>query len=392
MLAYFDCFSGISGDMTLGALVDLGVPAMMLKEEIAQMPLAGFDIEEKTVSRNGISAKKIDVIVDEGQPRRDYIQIKSLIEESRLKSTVKETSLKILDLIADAESKIHGSPKEKVHFHEVGGVDAIVDIVGTALGMDYLNIDKVVASKIPLGTGFTKSMHGIIPVPSPATLSILQGVPTYGSGIESELVTPTGAAIIRALAHAYKPMPEMLVEKIGYGSGTRIFESQPNLLRVAIGKPVEERPVISNNLIEDDVVVVETNIDDMNPEIFGFLMDKLLAAGALDVCWVPAQMKKCRPGTLVQVLCHENIKDDIIKTVLTETTSLGVRVGLAHRYMLKREIIEIETSFGKINVKRITGLDGRTHMVPEYEVCRKIALDHNLPIKVVYTNLLYELR
>ena len=229
-------------------------------------------------------------------PRRDYIQIKTLIQVSTLKESVKELSLKILERIAEAESKIHGCPKEKVHFHEVGGVDAIVDIVGTALGIDYLNIDTVVASKIPLGTGFTKSMHGVIPVPSPATLAILKGVPTYGAGIKSELVTPTGAAIITSLTEFFGPMPEMIVKQIGYGAGTCVLQSQPNLLRVVIGKMGEQKLSKISNLKEDDVLIIESAIDDMNPEIYGFLMEKLFGDGALDVCWIPLQMKKKPTG------------------------------------------------------------------------------------------------
>ena len=387
MLAYFDCFSGISGDMTLGALVDLGVSSNWIRENISEMPLAGFDIEEKTVSRNGIHATKIDVIVDEGQPRRDYIQIKTLIQVSTLKESVKELSLKILERIAEAESKIHGCPKEKVHFHEVGGVDAIVDIVGTALGIDYLNIDTVVASKIPLGTGFTKSMHGVIPVPSPATLAILKGVPTYGAGIKSELVTPTGAAIITSLTEFFGPMPEMIVKQIGYGAGTRVLQSQPNLLRVVIGKMGEQKLSKISNLKEDDVLIIESAIDDMNPEIYGFLMEKLFGDGALDVCWIPLQMKKNRPGTLIQILCHSEKKEDLIKTLLTETTSIGVRFYPAHRYLLQRDMVKVKTSYGEIEAKRIVGLDGKIRIVPEYEVCKRVAMEQNIPIKVIYDQI-----
>ncbi len=386
MQAYFDCFSGISGDMTLGALVDLGVPAVWLKETIAEMPLPGFDIEEKTVFRNGIGAKKIDVLVYPDQPRRDYREIKTLIQESGLADSVKVRALKILERIADAESRIHGSEKDKVHFHEVGGVDAIVDIVGTALGLDYLHIDRVVSSRIPLGTGFVNSMHGIIPVPAPATLEILKGVPTYGSGIHCELVTPTGAAIITAIAESFGPMPEMTVEKIGYGSGTRILESRPNLLRVAMGPDGQTSGI--PGLLEDDILIVEANIDDMNPEIFGFLMDRLFAEGALDVSWIPIHMKKNRPATMVQVLCRGNDKDAVIKTVLSETTSLGVRIHTAHRHMLKRDVVRVHTEYGEVDAKRIYGIEGVVRIVPEYETCRKIALERNIPVRVVYDQIM----
>ena len=275
MIAYFDCFSGISGDMTLGALVDLGLPVNWLKDQMASLPLAGFDITEETVSRNGIKARLIDVVVEAGQPRRDYHQIKTIIENCPFSDAVKELGLSIFDKIAEAEAHIHNSTKERVHFHEVGGVDAIVDVMGTALGVEYLKIDNVSASKIPLGQGLTKSMHGIIPVPAPATLEILKNVPTYGSGIPFEMVTPTGAAIIATLAESFGPMPEMRMNRIGYGSGQRILESQPNLLRVITGELEKDLPGQKKKSQKDTITIIETTIDDMNPEIFGYVMERL---------------------------------------------------------------------------------------------------------------------
>ncbi|MBA3030701.1 MAG: nickel pincer cofactor biosynthesis protein LarC [Desulfobacteraceae bacterium] len=391
MIAYFDCFSGISGDMTLGALVDLGVPVKWLKETISGLPLQGFDMVEQTVSRNGISAKLVDVVVDEGQPIRDYHQIKTLIEKSPLSDRVKQTALNIFQKIAEAESLIHNAPIDKVHFHEVGGVDAIVDVCGAALGMEYLKIEQVVASKLPLGSGLTRSMHGVIPIPAPATLEILKHVPTYGSGIPFELVTPTGAGIIATLAGRFGKMPEMRIEKTGYGSGQRILESQPNLLRIILGslEPAGSTRM-DENCLEDDIVILETNIDDMNPEWFGFLMEQAQSAGALDVSWHPIQMKKNRPGTLVQMLCHAEQKTKMVEILLRETTSIGIRCYEAHRYMLKRETVILKTSYGDIQMKKITGLDGRTRLAPEYDVCRKIALEKNIPIKRVYDTLLKE--
>ncbi len=383
MLAYFDCFSGISGDMTLGALTDLGVSVEWLKQTISQMPLAGFDIIKKSVSRNGIHAKLIEVIVDEDQPRRDYLEIRTLIEKSPFSNQVKQMSLDILERIAKAESQVHDCPKDRVHFHEVGGVDAIVDIVGTALCIEYLKIDQVVASKIPNGCGFTKSMHGTIPIPAPATLSILKGIPTYGTGIPVELVTPTGAAIIAALARSFGPMPEMIPEQIGYGAGQRILKSQPNLLRVVLGT-AREHSGQHTNLIEEDIVVIETNIDDMNAEWFGFLMERLQTAGVLDICWIPVYMKKNRPGTMVQILCHKSRKDTVIKILLTETTSLGVRTYEAHRYMLDRKAIQIDTIYGKMMAKEVKGIDGSLRIVPEYEDCKRVANEQNIAIRDVY--------
>jgi pyridinium-3,5-bisthiocarboxylic acid mononucleotide nickel chelatase len=383
MLAYFDCFSGISGDMTLGALIDLGVPSAWVKEMVSKLPLAGFDIRESSVSRNGIYAKRIDVVVDESQPRRDYREIKELIEKGALSDRVRCISLDILERIAVAESRIHNTPKDHVHFHEVGGVDAIVDIVGTALCVEYLNIGRVVSSKIPHGTGFADSMHGIIPIPAPATLAILQGVPTYGTGIPFELVTPTGAAIITALADSFDIMPEMNTEKVGYGSGQRILESRPNLLRVVLGKDLSASEKYTG-LLEDDIIVIETNIDDMNPEWFGYVMDRLQEDGALDVCWIPVQMKKNRPGTLVQVLCRGERKEAMLKMLLTETTSLGVRIYEAHRYLLEREARIISTPCGDIQVKRIKNPDGTFRIVPEFDSCKKVAMEKKIPIRSVY--------
>ena len=390
MIAYFDCFSGISGDMTLGAFVDLGVPVEWLKAQVASLPLSGFDIKAETVFRNGIKANLVHVRVDEGQPRRDFHQIKTLIENSPLGDAVKDRGLAIFDRIAEAEAHVHNATKDHVHFHEVGGVDAIVDIIGAALCMDYLKIEKVTASRIPLGQGLTRSMHGVIPVPAPATLEILKDIPTYGTGIPFELVTPTGAAIVTTLAKGFGPMPEMATEKIGYGSGQRILEEHPNLLRIITGHPKTASAGQKKNCLTDTITIMETAIDDMNPEIFGFLMEKLLEAGALDVCWFPAYMKKCRPGTLVQVLCHEDRKELLAEIILTETTSIGLRFYEAGRYLLQREIITCTTSFGEVTAKCVTGLDGTKRVVPEYDACRTIAVQKDLPLTTVYHQILKE--
>ena len=258
MIAYFDCFSGISGDMTLGAFIDLGVPVKWLKESLEKIPLSGFDLSVATVSRNGIQAKRVDVRVVDDVKSRDYAEIISIIENSYLSLNIKQKSLDIFEKIADAESAIHGCPKENVHFHEVGGVDALVDIVGTALCVDYLGISRVVSSMIPLGRGFVSCQHGTLPVPAPATLGILKGVPVYGTQIPQELVTPTGAAIIVALAESFEEIPEMIIDKAGYGAGKRELEPMPNLLRIITGKAFTHQ--------KDTITVVETCIDDMNPE------------------------------------------------------------------------------------------------------------------------------
>lgn len=372
--------------MTLGAFIDLGVPADWLKESIYKIPLTDFDLSVSAVSRNGISAKRVEVITSDSAPARDYSRIHNLISESPLSENVKEKSISVFEIIAEAEAVIHGCPKENVHFHELGGVDAIVDIVGTALCIEYLEITKIYASKIPMASGFVTSRHGKIPVPAPATISILKGVPVYGLDITCELVTPTGAAIIKAISESFGVFPDMTVDKSGYGAGKHVLESIPNLLRIVTGRSYEKR-----GYSKDRIVKIETCIDDMNPEIFGFLMDRLFEDGALDVYWMPVFMKKNRPGTEVHVICHNDKKDNVINRILSETTTLGVRYHESEREMLLRKSVEIATSYGTVAVKCITNPDGTTRFVPEYEVCKNIALAKKIPLKIVYENILREI-
>jgi hypothetical protein len=284
----------------------------------------------------------------------------------------------MFEKLAAAESKIHGCPKHHVHFHEVGGVDAIVDIVGTALCVDYLKVETVFVSKVPLGTGFVHCAHGVLPVPAPATAEILKDIPVYGTDIPCELVTPTGAAIITTLASSFGPMPGMRISQTGWGAGSRDLDRIPNLLRIFLGEPAG---------LSDTVSVIETTIDDMNPEVFGFLMERLFEDGALDVCLIPVFMKKNRPGTLLQVLCGHHVKEALISRILTETTTLGVRCFEAQRRILKRESVRLETEFGEVTAKKIHSPDGRTRIVPEYDVCRRIARDRNIPIRTVYDKI-----
>lgn len=391
MIAYFDCFSGISGDMTLGAFFDLGVPVEWLKDRLETLPLTGFEVLVETVSRNGIQAKSVEVRVKDDTTSRHYEDITSIIEKSPLSPEVKQRSLDIFERIADAEALIHGCPREKVHFHEVGGIDALVDIVGTALCVDYLEIDSVIASPIPVGRGFVTCQHGILPVPAPATLAILKGVPIYGTKIPHELVTPTGAAIIATLAESFEEMPDMIIEKIGYGAGKRELESQPNLLRIILGTKITNSEKRIGEYQTDQIVILETCIDDMNPEVFGFMMERLFEKGALDVYWIPIFMKKNRPATMVQVLCPEDCREVLMACILSESSSLGVRYYHAKRRMLGRERIMVKTVYGEIAVKRIAELDGSLRIVPEYEICKKIALEKNLPIRVVYDTILKSL-
>jgi len=382
MIAYFDCFSGISGDMTLGALVDLGVPVEWIREELSVMPLSGFDLAASTIHRMGIHATQVKVSDTEDRSSRNFADIRQIIESSPLPERVVETSLAVFRRIAEAEADIHNQEIEKVHFHEVGGIDAIVDIVGTALCIDYLGIDRVIASPVALGKGFTTCRHGVIPIPAPATLAILKGIPTYGTDVPKELTTPTGAGIVSTLASDFRELPPMKIDKIGYGAGQRELESRPNLLRIITGAAMA-----SDVYQGDEIVVVETSIDDMNPEFFGYVMDRLFEDGALDVSWAPVYMKKNRPGTMIQVLCRQEVRDIIIDRLLVETTSIGVRFYEAKRRILSRDIRDIESSYGRIQVKCVTYPDGATRMVPEYEVCKALALERKLPIRVVYDTI-----
>jgi uncharacterized protein (TIGR00299 family) protein len=377
MIAHFDCFSGISGDMTLGAFVDLGVPVDWLEETLKTNLLTDFDLVVTATSKMGIAAKKIDVIAKD-QTARNYAVIREMIDSSSLQRPVKALSLKMFEKLAKAESKIHGCPMDHVHFHEVGGVDAIVDIVGTALCVDFLGLKKVSASKIPTGNGFVNCSHGKLPVPAPATIEILKNIPVVGTDVPFELVTPTGAVIVSTLAESFGKMPDMLVSKIGYGSGTRDLDSRPNLLRIFIGKSA---------FVSDTVVMIETAIDDMNPEIYGFLMERLFEDGALDVNLVPVFMKKNRPGTLLQVLCHHKEKESIINRILTETTTLGVRFYDVERRLLDREAVTLETEYGPVSAKKVISPDGCIRIVPEYAVCRMIAAKNNIPIRTVYKKI-----
>ena len=383
-VAYFDCFSGISGDMTLGAMVDLGVPVTWLKEQLVKLPLSGFDLVSGQVMRNGIQAVKVDVIYEETHHHRDYGHIKNLLTRSPLSDDVKNDSLAVFERIARAESKVHGCELDQVHFHEVGAVDAIVDIVGTCLAKAYLGIDAIMASRLPLGQGFVTCAHGTLPVPAPAVLEIVKGIPIYSGSQQKELVTPTGAAILAALAKGFAPMPSMEIEKIGYGAGTHELVDQPNALRVVLGTLAGDHDTATLPGHTESLVVIETNIDDMNPEIYGFLMERLLGDGALDVYWTPIQMKKNRPAVMVQVLCHPDRQSAIMMRLLAETTSLGVRHYRVQRSCLPREVVTVETHFGSMTAKKVTQPDSSTRIVPEYESCRKIALERSIPLQKVY--------
>jgi len=374
--AYFDCFSGISGDMVLGALVDLGLPVEKLKSELHKLNLFDYQIETKKIAKQSILSTQIKVNVKEGKKERRLEDILSILEKSKLEEKVKELSKAIFTRLATAEAKIHGKDVQKIHFHELGGLDTIIDVVGAVAGMKYLGVEKVYSSPLPVGRGFVKCAHGILPVPAPATLELLKEVPVYGSDIEAELVTPTGAAIISSLVENFGEMPPMKIDNIGYGAGQRDLPI-PNLLRVSIG-------VIKNAYQEDVVSLIQTNIDDMNPELYEHIVDRLFHEGALDVFLTPIQMKRTRPATMLSVIAGQEKMEKMLEIIFDETTTLGIRISKIKRRKLNRENRKVSTKYGKIEVK-IGKHDGVVKNIsPSYEECRKIATHLKIPLKKVY--------
>lgn len=378
-IIYFDCFAGISGDMTLGALIGAGADPEKLREMLSGLGVSGYKLEVKETEKNHISATDVEVVLEHHHEHhhRRLGDILAIIDGSDLSDWVKEKSRLIFTRLAEAEAKVHGSTLEDVHFHEVGAVDAIVDIVGAAICLELLGKPKVVSSPMPTFIGFATGSHGTFPLPAPATLELLKNVPWREVGAEGELVTPTGAAIITAIASEYGPMPPMTVEKIGYGAGTQ-DHGFPNVLRVMLGETSDSR------FNSDAVMVIQTNIDDLNPQFYDSVMSRLFDAGALDVFLSPIQMKKNRPGTLLSVISSPEHEWKVIKTVLRETSTLGVRVQRMDRVCLDRRWEEMDTKFGSVRIK-IGHINGEViNASPEYDDCKRAADKHNVPVKQVY--------
>ena len=377
-VAYFDCFAGISGDMTLGALIGAGADADRLRKGLAGLGVDGYRIEVGKKITGPIEATDVRVILDDRHRHhhRRLHDILEMIRGAELSEPVKQTAERIFLRLAEAEAKVHGSSPEEVHFHEVGAVDAIVDIVGTALCLEMLGRPKVVASPMPTFHGYAKGAHGTFPLPAPATAEILRGVPWRKLDIEGELVTPTGAAIIREIAEGFGPLPAMTVESIGYGAGKSDF-GIPNALRVMIGEEAAGAE-------SQGVTVIETNIDDLNPQFYETAMERLFAAGALDVFQTPIQMKKNRPGTLLSVICDPDLTEAIAAVIMAETSTFGVRISRCERLCLDRRWEEVVTEFGVIRIK-IGERDGRVITAsPEYEDCKRAAIEHDAPIRRVH--------
>ncbi len=379
-IAYFDCFSGISGNMILGALIDAGLELDELRRELAKLKLAGYRIEAKRVLKRYIAGTLVDVKTQEEGVERHLGDILGIIEGSALPREVKVTCEKIFTKLAEAEAKVHGLDVEDIHFHEVGGLDAIVDIVGSVVGLRLLSVEEVYSSPLHLGRGFVECAHGRLPVPAPATLELVEGVPTYGRDIEAELATPTGAAIVTTLAKGFGRAPLMEVEAIGYGAGHRDL-TIPNLLRVSIGETTEAG---DQGYEEDVVTVVEANIDNMNSELYEHVMERLFARGALDVFLTSIQMKKSRPAVKLSAIVRAADLSEVLDTFFDETTTLGVRLYEASRKKLSRESIVVETKYGRVSVK-VGKLGGVVkNMSPEYEDCRRIASQLDIPLKEIY--------
>lgn len=389
---YFDCFAGVSGDMIIGALIDLGADLKALKQQLSSLELTGYEINSRRVQRSSITATKFDVDIDQSaQPERTLAEIRLIIAGSSLSDQSKARAIRVFERLAEAEARVHGTTPDKVHFHEVGAVDSIVDIVGAMIGFELLGVERFFCSPLRVGSGLVETRHGRLPVPAPATAELLRGVPVYAGEIEGEFVTPTGAAIVATLCEEFGAMPQLNVTRIGYGAGSRDPKGFPNALRLMMGEMVEPNSGVdgipesagrgnAGTKGEETIVVVETNIDDMNPQVYGFVMERAFALGALDVFMASAQMKKDRPGVLLTVLCGPENAEAMIEMLLVETTTLGVRYYEAKRRVLERSIEEVETPYGMVRIKVARDGARTLHFQPEYDDCARLAVETNTPL------------
>jgi len=376
--AFFDCFSGISGDMTLGALIDLGLEAADLEQVLNLLGLGEVHLRAPRVTKEHLTGVQVEISGPAHQPHRTYRDIQALISQAPLSSRVQEMSLKMFRLLGEVEARIHGQPLEEVHFHELGALDTLADVVGVAYGVEKLGITKIFCSPLPLGWGMIAAAHGRLPNPAPATLELLKGLSVYGTDLPGELVTPTGAAILKALEARSEPCPPLQLEQVGYGAGSRDLPGHPNLLRVYLGRPLAAAPGM-----REKVLVLETHIDDMNPELYEPLMAGLFAAGALDVALAPIQMKKNRPGVRLTVIAPPAAREGLLERLFLDSTTLGVRVMEVDRVAARRWQETINTPYGPLPVK-VTEYGGHRRVMPEYEACRALAEKHGLPLIEVY--------
>ncbi|MBW8058479.1 MAG: nickel pincer cofactor biosynthesis protein LarC [candidate division NC10 bacterium] len=372
-IAYFDCYSGISGDMILGALVDAGVPLETLRFEVKKLRLPGVDLKAEKTRRGEFVGTRVHVITpQEPHPHRHLSDILTLLEKSELAEAVLIPARRIFERLGEAEAAVHGVPVERIHFHEVGALDTVVDVTGALIGLNTLGIHEIYASALNVGGGKVQAAHGELPIPAPGTAHLLRGIPVYGSPVEAELTTPTGAAIISTLAKSFGALPPLTVDQIGYGAGSLDLPGRANLLRLIVGERIDD-------LEKDEVTVLETNIDDMNPQLYEPLMEALFEAGALDVFLTPIIMKKSRPATVVSVIVPAGLEESIGPILLRFSSTFGVRSKRMHRQTLPRETVTVQTRFGEVRVK-VGRLQGRPiHLVPEYEDCRRLAEIGGIP-------------
>lgn len=374
---YFDCFAGASGDMILGAMVAAGVEPRELLAQLALLNVPGYSVEFQTVDRSGISATYARVQTPPEHAHRHLSSILKIIYDSQLSAGVKDRAAKVFSRLAEAEARVHNQPVERVHFHEVGALDAIIDVVGAAICFDLAGVERFVCSPLHVGSGSVDMDHGRFPIPPPAVAELLKGAPVYSTDIKGELVTPTGAAIIATVCSEYGSLPKMELQRTGYGAGTRQYEKFPNVLRVLIGETEAQ------TADEERLWMIETNVDDMSPQVFGHVMDRAFEMGALDCYFTPIQMKKSRPGVLLSVLCRPGDKESLTDMLFAETTTLGVRSYEVQRRALEREIVRVETQYGPIDVK-VARLNGDVvNGMPEYEQCRAAAIKSGVSLRVV---------
>lgn len=376
-IAYFDCLSGISGDMTLGALVDAGVDLNELQSGIDSLGLPSCQLRTEEVRKKGFRATNLTVAHEPEHAHRHLHHITEMIDGSTLTPRQRDLAKRIFTKLGEAEAKVHGSTIEKVHFHEVGAVDSIADIVGAAIGLDLLGVERIVCSPIPTGHGFVKIAHGRVSIPAPATAELLKGIPLAACDIEAELTTPTGAAIVATVADDFGPLPPMKIETIAYGAGDRDMEQQANVLRLMVGEATD-------HLASEQIWVLETNLDDVSGEVVGHCITQLFEAGALDVYTTAIQMKKGRPGVTLSVLSEASLCDKLEKIIFRETATLGVRRWIASRHKLARRPQTVVTEWGEVQGKVATLADGTDSFSPEYEACRLVADQHDLPLRIVY--------
>jgi pyridinium-3,5-bisthiocarboxylic acid mononucleotide nickel chelatase len=377
-IAYFDCISGASGDMIIASLLDAGLAEDALRAGLAGLNIGNYEINIRRVVKNGINSTKFDVQVPHDLPERHLEDIRALISSSTITDPIREKAQAMFARLGEVEAEIHATSPDQVHLHELGGVDTLVDVFGTLIGLEALGIEKVYSSPLPLGRGFVQSAHGLLPLPAPATVSLLKGVPVYGAPIESELVTPTGALLLTSLASGFSSIPEMKLSSVGYGAGGRDFPI-PNLLRVFIGEQEEDE-----HIIVDRLALLETNIDDLNPEIYDYLFSRLFTSGALDVFLSAIQMKKNRPGTMLHILCRPEDIPAMTAILFAETSTLGIRQNFVTRYALERSIRTVETPYGPVRVKVAYLGEGYRLASPEYEDCRRLAEENQVPLRTIY--------